>query len=479
MGCSNGCGTSSGSGCDSGSCGKKSTFDWLADMAYPQGFDAVEVKFKGGRKEFFRNVNNLYLATGDPIIVDPGSGHHVGFVSAQGEIVRLQMKKMKVTYSKELPIIYREATQRDLEKFELSKNRELPTMFRSRELIHELKLNMKLSDIEYQADNTKATFFYSAEDRVDFRELIKVLASEFKIRVEMRQISLREEAGRLGGIGSCGRELCCSTWMNEFKSVGTSAARYQNLSLNQSKLSGQCGRLKCCLNFELDTYIKEIKHIPDIKKIETKNGLAYLSKTDIFKRRMWFSYADDTNWYEVSVKRVKEIIEMNKNGEKPFSLEDNNEAVKQTTAELNSDILQMDSLLREKSGNKGNGRNKKRRPQDNKGKKGPQKTVVAKQNQEVSTQKNRPKPTKKLKPIGKQGKSSDGTQDNSPKTSGNKPKHKPRKNVTKSTENKENNSPKTKLKETSTPDKKQTEGTASKPKRVIKKRKNVTDPNQD
>lgn len=467
MGCSNGCGTSGG-GCDSGSCGKKSTFDWLADMAYPHGFDAVEVKFKGGRKEFFRNVNNLYLATGDPVVVDPGSGHHVGFVSAQGEIVRLQMKKKKVTYNKELPIIYREATKRDLEKFELSKNRELPTMFRSRELIHELKLNMKLSDIEYQADNTKATFFYSAEDRVDFRELIKVLASEFKIRVEMRQISLREEAGRLGGIGSCGRELCCSTWMNEFKSVGTSAARYQNLSLNQSKLSGQCGRLKCCLNFELDTYIKEIKHIPDIKKIETKNGLAYLSKTDIFKRRMWFSYADDTNWYEVSVKRVKEIIEMNKNGEKPFSLEDNEEAAKQTTAELNSDILQMDSLLREKSGNKGS-KNKKRRPQKRKPN-NPEGKTEQKRNKE--TQVNKPKPTKKLKPIGKNKPSEKGDE---VKREGQKrrpaEKRKPRKNVT------DNKPQEKKPTQNTKPNAKKP--TNNRPKRVIKKRKNVTDPKQD
>lgn len=237
-------------GCSTGGCNKMNVFDWLSNMDLPADspkFEIVEVRFKGGRKEFFRNSSNLPLVTGDAVIVDVPNGHHLGHVSLMGELVKLQMKKRKITEdSEEVRAIYRIASEKDIEKYEEVKAREMPTMFRTRQLIQEQKLEMKLSDVEYQADNTKATFFYSAEDRVDFRELIKVLAAEFKIRVEMRQISLRQEAGRLGGIGSCGRELCCSTWLTDFKSVSTSAARYQNLSLNPSKLSGQCGRLKCC-----------------------------------------------------------------------------------------------------------------------------------------------------------------------------------------------------------------------------------------
>ena len=226
-------------------------FDWLSNMDMPSvdKFDIAEIRFKNGRKEFYRNPEKLSLYTGDAVIVEVPNGHHLGYVSMQGELVRLQMQKKKVANDSEIRKIYRLAHQKDLEKLEDVKKRELPTLYRTREIIRDLKLEMKLSDIEYQADNTKATFYYSADDRVDFRELIKLLATEFKIRVEMRQISLRQEAGRLGGIGVCGRELCCSTWLSDFKNVATSAARYQNLSLNPSKLSGQCGRLKCCLNY--------------------------------------------------------------------------------------------------------------------------------------------------------------------------------------------------------------------------------------
>ncbi len=418
MGCSSGCGSSAGTICDSGVLGQKSVFDWLSDMASPQGFDAVEVKFKGGRKDFYRNEGNLYLATGDAIVVNSGAGHHIGYVSAQGEVVRLQMKRKKIAYNKELPVIYREASQLDLEKFDQSKNRELPTLFRSRALIQELKLGMKLSDIEYQADNNKATFYYSAEGRVDFRELIKVLAGEFKIRIEMRQISLREEAARLGGIGSCGRELCCSTWMNEFKSVSTSAARYQNLSLNQSKLSGQCGRLKCCLNFELETYMAEIKHLPKVKKIQTKQGIATLQKTNIFKRKMWFSVVDDTNWYELSTKRVKEIIAMNEKGEKPFSLKEDNEAIKISTAELNSDILLMNDRLKENT-KKNNPRKKNKKKRHNKHKETKQGgQTLPKEKKEIKPRQDKPVQQKVIPSPSTQ------TQNSSSKR-----KFKPRKNV--------------------------------------------------
>ena len=248
----NGCNSG---GCLTGGCNKLNVFDWLANMDGPieERFDVVEVRFKNGRKDFYRNKSSLNLHTGDSVVIDVPNGHHIGYISLQGELVRLQMNKKKVPNDETVRQIYRIASSNDLEKYEKVRNRENSTMYRSREIIQQMELKMKLTDVEYQADNSKATFFYSANERVDFRELIKVLASEFKIRVEMRQISLRQEAGRMGGIGSCGRELCCSTWLTDFKSVTTSAARYQNLSLNPAKLSGQCGRLKCFLNYELDT----------------------------------------------------------------------------------------------------------------------------------------------------------------------------------------------------------------------------------
>lgn len=330
-GCSS-CSTSSGESggcqnngtCGTSDCNKMNSFDWLAHMGIPQvdSFDVVEVKFKGGRKEYFRNVDYLDLHTGDPIVVDVPSGHHIGYVSLQGELVRLQMQKRKIRNDDTITRIYRVATQKDLEKWEESKNREVPCMYRCRQIIQELGLKMKLSDVEFQADNSKATFYYSADDRVDFRELIKVLAGEFRIRVEMRQISLRQEAGRLGGIGVCGRELCCSTWLVDFKNVSTSAARYQNISLNPSKLSGQCGRLKCCLNYELDTYIDAIKHIPSIDRpLQTEQGPAKLQKTDIFRQLMWFSYNNDNDWQSISCERVREIMDLNAAGKKVFNLQ--------------------------------------------------------------------------------------------------------------------------------------------------------------
>ncbi|MDX5423038.1 MAG: Signal peptidase-like protein [Hymenobacteraceae bacterium] len=278
-------------------------------------FDIIEIRFKGGRKDFFRNTNRLDLTTGDAVVVDVPNGHHIGFVSLKGELVRLQMLKKKVDNNEEIRSIYRIANERDMEKFQEVRDLEATTMYRSREIIQMLGLKMKLSDVEYQADKSKATFYYSADDRVDFRDLIKKLAEEFKVRIEMRQISLRHEAGRLGGIGSCGRELCCSTWLTDFKSVSTTAARYQNLSLNPSKLSGQCGRLKCCLNYELETYMEALKDIPTVNRpLQTKQGDAMLQKTDIFKKMMWFGYRGDNNWYPVPVERVHEILELNSKG---------------------------------------------------------------------------------------------------------------------------------------------------------------------
>jgi cell fate regulator YaaT (PSP1 superfamily) len=355
-------GCSSG-GCSTGGCNKLNSFDWLSDMYQPGAkSDVVEVKFKGGRKEYYRNVHQLDLTTGDYVVVEMPSGHHMGAVSMQGELVRLQLKKKNLKINDDMKVIHRVANARDLERHEQAIARDLPTMYRAREVIRELKLNMKLSDVEYQSDNTKATFFYSSEERVDFRELIKALAGEFKIRVEMRQISLRQEAGRLGGIGSCGRELCCSTWLTDFKNITTSAARYQNLSLNPAKLSGQCGRLKCCLNYELETYVDALRDIPTIDKpLETQKGRAYLQKTDIFRKIMWFGYSSESTWHPLPIGRVLEIVELNKQGTVPESFDVLTPiAAKEVVplAELNSDLDQLDKKYAIKPGVK----KKKKKP---------------------------------------------------------------------------------------------------------------------
>ena len=354
-------------GCLTGGCNKMNVFDWLSNMDAPTFdlFDVVEVRFKNGRKEFYRNSDKIALHTGDAVVVDVPNGHHIGYVSLQGELVRLQMKKKGVANDENVRAIYRVASQKDLEKFERVQNREMPTLYRTREIIHDLKLEMKLTDIEYFADNSKAIFYYSADERVDFRELIKILAAEFKIRVEMRQISLRQEAGRLGGIGSCGRELCCSTWLSDFKSVTTQAARYQNLSLNPGKLSGQCGRLKCCLNYELDTYMEALKDIPEINEpLLTQKGEARLQKTDIFRKILWFGYEEEATWYPVDAKRVFEILDMNKSGKKPATLqEDEVFSEKIETSSLNSDLVAMDKKFRKgqkKKKNKRRNKNKNR-----------------------------------------------------------------------------------------------------------------------
>ncbi|TAE73520.1 MAG: Signal peptidase-like protein [Bacteroidetes bacterium] len=370
-----GCGTSDDAsltankgvkGCKSGGacgCNKMNTFDWLQEMEMPlhQTFEIVEVRFRNGRKEYYRNSNDLDLVTGDAIVVEiAGGGYDLGFVSLQGELVRLQMMKKKIKDNDEIKAIWRLATAKDLEKYEQAAARNLSTLFRTRQIANELKLKMKLSDVDYQADNTKATFYYSAEDRVDFRELIKMLAVEFKIRVEMKQISLRQEAARVGGIGSCGRELCCSTWLTDFKSVPTSAARYQNLSLNPSKLSGQCGRLKCCLNYELDTYTEALKGIPDIETpLKTQKGLANLTKTDIFKKLMWFAYNAEAAWHPLTVERVKEIMEMNAKGLVPFNLQTNEEQAKPLLSRKDMGSSILEKVERQDRFNKNN-RNKKR-----------------------------------------------------------------------------------------------------------------------
>ncbi len=363
MGCGS-CGTGGGcapSGCKSngscltGGCQKMEVYDWLSNLDSPINyapFVVVEVKFKGARKEFFLNNDNIYLEIGELVAVEGAAGgYDVGHVSLTGELVRMQMKRRKTPLDQVTRKIYRKATPADVDKWKLAKDMEWQTMHKARTLALELRLSMKISDVDYQGDKTKATFFYTAEGRVDFRELIKKMAENFRIRIEMRQIGMRQEAGRLGGIGSCGRELCCSTWLTNFKTVSTAAARYQNLSLNTLKLAGQCGKLKCCLNYELDTYLDALKDIPNrVESLQTEVGVARHQKTDIFKKLMWFSYANQEDWIPLKVARVKEIMAMNKKGEKPINLKD--EAVElKTTAIVEKvhdyeNVVGQDSLTR-------------------------------------------------------------------------------------------------------------------------------------
>ncbi|MCC6370961.1 MAG: hypothetical protein IT236_08155 [Bacteroidia bacterium] len=337
MGCGSGCGTTSNgipAGCNNngscgtgGGCNKLTVFDWLGNMSLPGGqkpFDIVEVRFKNSRKEFFRNTNNLTLNIGDTIAVEATSGHDIGTVSLTGELVKLQMKKRNANFdSEEIRKVYRKAKQADIDKWREAQSLEVSSMYRARTIALKLGLEMKLSDVEYQGDKSKAIFYYTADARVDFRELIKVLADEFKVRIEMRQIGARQEASRLGGIGSCGRELCCSSWLTDFRTVNTSAARYQQLSLNPLKLAGQCGKLKCCLNYELDSYLDALKEFPEMegKRLQTKKGEAFLQKTDIFRRVMWFSYRSDPGVFiPLKVESVKSILDDNAKGEMPEQL---------------------------------------------------------------------------------------------------------------------------------------------------------------
>ena len=313
--------------CGTGSCNKLTVFDWLSNMSLPQGqapFDVVEVRFKNGRKDFYRHTEKLTLSMGDIVATETSPGHDVGIISLSGELVKVQMKKKNVALDTELPKIYRKATQKDIDIWSEARKREEPVRMRARELAIALNLEMKISDVEFQGDGSKATFYYTANDRVDFRQLIKDFAREFSIRIEMKQVGFRQEAARLGGIGSCGRELCCSTWLTDFRSVNTSAARYQQLSLNPQKLAGQCGKLKCCLNYELDTYLDALKDFPDLDtKLYTEKGNANCQKVDIFKGLMWFSYENQSSfWHVLTTEQVKEILSLNAKKKKVEALED-------------------------------------------------------------------------------------------------------------------------------------------------------------
>ncbi len=359
--------------CGSDGCNKLTVFDWLANMSLPNGqkpFDCVEVRFKNSRKEFYRNTDGFPIALGDVVATQAKSGHDVGIVTLTGELVKVQMKRKKVAMDDPaLPKIYRKATQRDIDIWQKCRAKEEEIKKRSREIAISLQLEMKLSDVEFQGDGSKATFYYTAEDRVDFRQLIKDMAKAFGIRIEMRQIGYRQEAQRLGGIGSCGRELCCSTWLTDFRSVSTASARYQQLALNPHKLAGQCGKLKCCLNYELDMYLEALNDFPPTDcKLDTKKGMAFCQKVDIFKETLWFSYKNDpSNWHAIQKDQVVEVLELNKNGQKIDSLEAYGLESDTEDASIFDNAVGQDSLTRfDKPKRKKKKRNKNRKKSDKK-----------------------------------------------------------------------------------------------------------------
>lgn len=344
-------------------------YDWLSNMELPgnmKRFAYVEVRFKGSRKDFYENTSSLSLNPGDCIIVEGSPGHDVGVVSAEGELARLQMDKKKLSKNtRDVKRILRKASADDLSLWREARGQEQDAMFKARGISSSLGLEMKISDVEYQGDNTKATFYYTADGRVDFRELIRKFAETFRVRIEMKQIGARQEAARLGGIGSCGRELCCSTWLTDFRSVSTSAARYQQLSLNTQKLAGQCGKLKCCLNYELDSYLDAIKHLPKSNiKLRTKKGVAFHIKTDIFKGIMWYVYEEGTasGPIPIAAERVKEIIAMNEEKKFPQDLKGFVE-IEAPKEEAYSNVVGQDSLTR--FDQKKTKRKKRRKPSGN------------------------------------------------------------------------------------------------------------------
>lgn len=353
MACST-CQTGAPNGCQStghcatGGCNKLNTYDWLSsyDFEDPTGTDIVEISFKkGARKEFFRNHVHNPAQVKDVVVVDTGTGYDVGVLSLAGELVRLQMKKKRVKEQTVTNPVLRIANDRDIERLNEYRSLEQQAMVRGRAISNTLGLDMKICDVEYRGDGRKATFYYTAEGRVDFRELVRLYAKEFQVKIEMRQIGARQESSRIGGIGSCGRELCCSTWLTDFKTVNTHAARYQNLSINQAKLSGQCGRLKCCLNYELDTYMEGMDEFPqDADVLKYKSGSASLIKVDIFKRVLYYSMEMErgrNTMIALPIERVKWILEMNAKGQLPDQLPDPDDVVeeeKMDFADVTGDI---------------------------------------------------------------------------------------------------------------------------------------------
>jgi cell fate regulator YaaT (PSP1 superfamily) len=440
--------------CSTGGCNKRNTYDWISvlDIHDPTEFKVVEVSFKkGARKDFYHNNTNTHAVTGDVVMVDTDGGMDCGQISLSGELVRVQMKKKKVKLDRVAHKIIRKANHRDLEKLGEARDLEKPTLVRARVIARTLGLEMKIGDIEYQADKRKATFYYTAEGRVDFRELVRSYAKEFKVKVEMRQIGARQESARIGGIGSCGRELCCSTWLSDFQSVNTTAARYQNIAINQTKLSGQCGRLKCCLNYELDTYMDALKHFPKgVDYIKTKKGKAALIKTNIFKGLMFYAYVGEKARGPITAldkDRVKEIQKMNKAGELPDELVDRiaQMAFESTqekeiefadvTGEIELPALQKKRRPNKKkrSGNKSNNKPKAQGSSDNKPNESKNKGRKPNQRNKQNRN-NKPKQNAEGKP---------GTQNaQNNQNSGDKPSKKRRNNKRRNNKNRPNRGPK-------------------------------------
>jgi cell fate regulator YaaT (PSP1 superfamily) len=335
---------------DAHKCSKLDSYNWLKNIEQPQSyktFDCIEVRFKNSRKEFFRITDNTEYTEGEIVAVEGVPGHDIGIVALTGEVARLQMLKKNVNPEIDnIKKVYRKAKLTDIEKWVQAVENEDKTMAKAKKIAADQSLNLKLNDVEYQGDNTKAIFYYTAEDRVDFRTLIKILAEEFKVRIEMRQIGVRQEASRLGGIGVCGRELCCSSWLTTFKSVSTNAARVQQLSMNPQKLAGQCSKLKCCLNFENDSYVDALKEFPSTDiPLKTTKGEGIFNKLDVYKRTIWYTYANDfSNFYEIPLDKVKEIMAKNKKGEKVNSLDDY--TIKKETKKDFENFIGQDDLTR-------------------------------------------------------------------------------------------------------------------------------------
>lgn len=357
-----GCKNNGACGVESG-CGKLSVFDWLSNMRLPDGqlqFNCVEVRFKNDRKLYYKN-NNLSLSIGDIVAVEAQSGHDIGVVTLTGELVRIQMKKKNISEdSEDVRKVYRKANEKDIETWQSVRDKEQETKMRARRIAVNLGLEMKITDVEYQGDGIKAIFYYTAEGRVDFRELIKQYAAAFGIRIEMKQIGYRQEAAKVGGIGSCGRELCCSTWLTDFRSVNTAAARYQQLSINPQKLAGQCGKLKCCLNYELDSYLDALDEFPSLEStFETEKGIASCVKIDVFKKEMWFTYTNGgVSWYKLSLEQSNEYISKSKKGEILPPLEDLAKDLEETKREF-TDVIEENSLERFERKNRSRNRNHK------------------------------------------------------------------------------------------------------------------------
>ncbi|SFN65431.1 Cell fate regulator YaaT, PSP1 superfamily (controls sporulation, competence, biofilm development) [Chryseobacterium oleae] len=381
-------------GCESvNTCGnsyKLSVFDWLSNINNPASnrCDLVEVRFKNDRKSFYKNVNNIPLHIGSVVTVESSPGHDVGVVSLTGELVKIQMKKKKFPEESILKI-YRQANQKDLEVWQEARKKEDGVKLEARKIAHRIGLEMKVTDVEYQGDSSKITFYYTADNRVDFRQLIKEYAGAFRTKIDMKQIGFRQEAAKVGGIGSCGRELCCSTWLTDFRSVNTNVARYQQLSINPQKLAGQCGKLKCCLNYELDSYLDALSHFPSSSTtLDTEKGRAFCIKIDVFKKKMWFAYVDSSMaWYDFDIDLVKKLIAKNKKGERTPPLED----LKQPDTPVQSiDLIQENNVDRFEKKNRGNNRNRNQNRPNNNGQ-----NQGAQQGQSQGPKKNRPERTER------------------------------------------------------------------------------------